>query len=429
MMEYTIAGAILVTALINIALVVAKLALYTHRYSSLSASDTPDAPDQPAVIKQLYERIGLVGKALRIGTNVCLLAQGVLFYALINAVTAFSEYREAVILLIALIGAWACQQLSGYILPRAISSAYYGAVIDKMGGCLLLYQKLLYPLVYISEKVEKKIAAVISNGKVVNLQEFGMEVQIQAINQDDIEPSPVARRIFRNALKMSSLLISDVLLPRHQVHYMDLNDSLEENLKRARESGHTRFPLCRGGMDHCIGLVHIKDLFKRPPNADTLNLVNIKRDISRLSIDEPLEGALERLLMRRMHMALVVDEFGGVAGVLTLENILEELVGDIQDEFDADESLIIPRGGGEYWVSGLAPIHDVEEVLGYDIVHDEVSTVGGLITAELGRIPKKGETFEIEAAGLSVKIEEVNERRVIAVFLKRVEREEEKSAS
>ena len=144
----------------------------------------------------------------------------------------------------------------------------------------------------------------------------------------------------------------------------------------------------------------------------------MRRSIGSLSLDEPLELAMEHLLRKRTHMALVVDEFGGVVGVITLESILEELVGDIQDEFDVEEAQILPVGKGEFWVSGLAPVHDVEEALGVDINNEEVSTIGGLITALLGRFPKPHETLKLEDPEIFIKVEEVDQRRVIAVRMR-----------
>ena len=119
------------------------------------------------------------------------------------------------------------------------------------------------------------------------------------------------------------------------------------------------------------------------------------------------------MLRAKFHMALAVDEFGGIVGVVTFESILEELVGEIQDEFDTEEeqvrALLAPD---TYRISGLTPIHDLEESLGLEIENDEVSTFGGLITGELGRIPARGDTLSI--AGMQITIDEVDERRVIA---------------
>jgi len=145
-----------------------------------------------------------------------------------------------------------------------------------------------------------------------------------------------------------------------------------------------------------------------------VDLVKVKRNVATFELETPLEAALERMLRAKFHMALAVDEFGGIVGVVTFESILEELVGEIQDEFDSEEDQIRAlRAPHTYRVSGLTPIHDLEEALGVEVENDDVSTFGGLITGELGRIPARGDTLSL--AGMRITIDEVDERRVIAV--------------
>jgi len=135
--------------------------------------------------------------------------------------------------------------------------------------------------------------------------------------------------------------------------------------------------------------------------------------VATFELETPLEEALQRMLRARFHMALVEGEFGEFVGVVTFESILEEIVGEIQDEFDRDEAQIRKlRSSGAYRITGATPIHDVSKALGVDISSDEVSTFGGLITGELGHIPKRGE--ELVIAGMRIIIDEVDERRVIA---------------
>jgi magnesium and cobalt transporter len=129
-----------------------------------------------------------------------------------------------------------------------------------------------------------------------------------------------------------------------------------------------------------------------------------------------LEEALQRMLRAKFHMALVSDQFGGVLGVITLEGILEELVGDIQDEFDSEEAPIVAlRSPGVFRISGLTPLHELEEQFNLQIDNDEVSTFGGLITAELGCIPKRGE--RLSAYGLQIEITDVDDRRIISTLV------------
>jgi magnesium and cobalt transporter len=175
-------------------------------------------------------------------------------------------------------------------------------------------------------------------------------------------------------------------------------------------------------LDECLGLIHIKDIFREEMPTAELDLMKLKRNLAVFPLETPLEEALERMLRAKFHMALAVDQFGGVVGVVTLESILEELVGEIQDEFDSEEEQIVKvRGNRRFRISGLTPIHDVEEALAIDIENDEVSTFGGLITGELGHIPERGE--ELTCHGLHIMIEEVDDRRVIAATVQ-IERAE-----
>jgi len=217
---------------------------------------------------------------------------------------------------------------------------------------------------------------------------------------------------------MRELVVADVLLPRNQVKYFDLNQPLQENLKMAKESGHTRFPLCFGDLDRCIGLIHIKDLFRFTGDLSRLDLRRLKRNMIRIDSEEPLETALTKLLSHRMHMALVIDEFRGTEGVLTLERILEQLVGEIRDEFDAEEEVLIKADleSDEAVVSGLTPLHEIEAAFEVELDTEEVSTIGGLVTSQLGRIPETGE--RIQLGSLDVEITGVDETRVVEVRIR-----------
>lgn len=259
----------------------------------------------------------------------------------------------------------------------------------------------------------------ISPGSPVGMESLDIDAQLALANKDAPDLSTVAQLIFKNAMLMRDLVVADVLLPRNQVRYFDLNQSLQVNLAMAKESGHTRFPLCFGDLDHCVGLIHIKDLFRYRGDLERLDLRKIKRNMIRLDGDEPLESALTKLLSHRMHMALVIDEFNGTEGVLTLERILEQLVGEIRDEFDADEEALIRTDleSDQVLVSGLTPLHEIETLMDCDFDNDEVSTIGGLVTSVLGRIPDKGEAIPI--ADIEVLVTEVEDTRVLQVRLMR----------
>lgn len=252
---------------------------------------------------------------------------------------------------------------------------------------------------------------------------LGLRAQLEVSGNEDPEMSTVAQLILKNTLKMRDLVVADVLLPRNQVRYFDINEPLEDNLNLAKETGHTRFPLCIGDLDHCIGLVHIKDIFRFRGPLQQLDLRKIKRSMIRIDSEEPLESALTKLLAHRMHMALVIDEFHGAEGVLTLERILEQLVGDIRDEFDADEEVLLKvnEDPAELIVSGLTPLHDINAAFQVELDTEEVSTIGGLITSYLGRIPDAGERVQIN--GLEMEVIAVEETRILEIRLRRLANE------
>src|SRR6266581_5502902 len=150
------------------------------------------------------------------------------------------------------------------------------------------------------------------------------------------EVSALGRDLLINALDLRDRVVRDIMTPRGEVVYLDLEDSFETNVEKAIKSRHTRFPLCRENLDNTLGLVHIKELvpMMRDPHPD---LMRIKRDLIPVPEMMSLEKLLSLFLTKHAHLAMVVDEFGGTVGMVTLENVLEELVGDIQDEFDAEK--------------------------------------------------------------------------------------------
>lgn len=243
------------------------------------------------------------------------------------------------------------------------------------------------------------------------------DIQILAIGREDVKVTTVTEKIASRAMELNSISVYDILLPRNQVQFFDLNENVSTNLELARKTGHTRFPLCVGDLDNCEGLIHIKDIFRLRRIQGEIDFRKISRPILRVGQDEPLDKILQVLLTKRVHMALVEDEFGGILGVLTLERILEELVGEIQDEFDKEDKMIVAVKKDYYKISGLTPLHEVEDQLGVDdLENDEVSSFGGLISHHLGRIPSNGE--QIEIGPLMITIKETDDTRVISTMVR-----------
>ena len=183
--------------------------------------------------------------------------------------------------------------------------------------------------------------------------------------------------------------------------FLDANESFAENLRRAKRSGHTRFPLSRGHLDESIGLIHIKDMIAMDGEPEP-ELAAIKRELPAVPEMMSLEKLLDIFLHNRAHLALVLDEFGGATGIVTLDNVIEELVGEIQDEFDAEMPDLERASADEFIVRGRLPLHELRTIAGIDVESAEVSTVGGYVTQLLGHLPKEGETARLGDYQLTV---------------------------
>ena len=175
------------------------------------------------------------------------------------------------------------------------------------------------------------------------------------------EVSSIGRDILVNALDMRRRVVRDIMTPRGEVVYLDIEESFDENVKKALESRHTRFPLCRGHLDDTIGLIHIKELvpMMRDPQPD---LMKIRRELIPVPEMMSLEKLLNLFLVRHVHLAIVVDEYGGTVGMVTMENVLEELVGDIQDEFDAEKAEFRKINEDEFVVDGGLGLYELRDL-------------------------------------------------------------------
>ena len=209
------------------------------------------------------------------------------------------------------------------------------------------------------------------------------------------EVSTLGRDILVNALDMRRRVVRDIMTPRGEVVSLDVEESFETNVKKALESRHTRFPLCRAHLDNTIGLIHIKELvpMMRDPHPD---LMRIRRDVLNVPEMMQLEKLLNMFLTKHAHLAVVVDEYGGTVGMVTLENVLEELVGDIQDEFDTEKAEFREINENEFTVEGAVGLYELQDMADLALESADVSTIGGYVTHLLGHLPKQGEQVQIE---------------------------------
>lgn len=240
---------------------------------------------------------------------------------------------------------------------------------------------------------------------------------IVAESEKSSDVTTTEKDILLNVLALNDRCVRDIMTPRNVVVSLDIEDDFQTNLKLAIESKHTRFPLVNGHLDETLGLIHIKDLLPllNHPDAD---LRQIKRDLLMVPEMLPIDKLLHRFRETHAHLALAVDEYGGAVGIVTFDNVMEEIVGDIQDEFDEAETaeFELIDGKNEFTTAGTFNLYELDELANIAVENDEVTTIGGYVTHLLGHLPKQGE--KVDMAGYEVTVMKADNRRITQLHFK-----------
>jgi len=248
-------------------------------------------------------------------------------------------------------------------------------------------------------------------------EELAMLVE-QSGKHDEV--TDTEREILINALELNDISVRDVMTPRSDVVALDVDAPFQVNLDLATLSQHTRFPLVKGHLDNAVGLIHIKDILTVVNEPDP-DLMRIKRPLKVVPETMALDVLLQFFLKEHAHLAMAVDEHGDPAGLVFLDNVIEELVGDIQDEFDNEEDNSFRRlNKNEFVVEGSMTLNELSDhVEALDLESGDVSTVGGYITRELGYIPETEDSLEVE--GYEAMVTGTDGRRVQQVHFRKLE--------
>ena len=226
-----------------------------------------------------------------------------------------------------------------------------------------------------------------------------------------------ALAIIEGALQVSDMQVRDVMIPRAQIDVVNIEDSVEEITRFVITAAHSRFPVIGDNKDDVIGILLAKDLL-RVFAGEAFNLREMLRPAVFVPESKRLNVLLRDFRVSRNHMAIVVDEYGGVAGLVTIEDVLEQIVGDIDDEHDEaeDESkLIAAQADGQFAVDALTPISDFNQRFGADFDDDEYDTIGGLVTAAIGHLPEAGE--ELALGRFVFRVARADARRLLALHV------------
>jgi magnesium and cobalt transporter len=226
-----------------------------------------------------------------------------------------------------------------------------------------------------------------------------------------------ALSMIEGVLQVSELQARDIMVPRAQMDVIDVNDPVDQIVARAIETAHSRFPVIGENKDDIIGILLAKDLLRYYAGEEEFNVREMLRPAVFVPEAKRLNVLLREFRASRNHMAIVIDEYGGVSGLVTIEDVLEQIVGDIEDEYDFDEASdnILPEPGGRYRVKALTQIADFNAAFGSQFPDEAADTIGGFLIAHLGRLPKRGESVLIE--GLRFQVLRADSRRVYTLLV------------
>lgn len=224
------------------------------------------------------------------------------------------------------------------------------------------------------------------------------------------------RRMLHGVFELSQIRVRDIKIPRTEVVGMEVSTPFAEVLQIAQQASHSRFPVYEQSLDQVVGVIHSKDILSCVHRPEGFSLCDLSRAPYFVPGSQRISELLQTMRRERMHLAVVVDEYGGVEGIVTLEDIVEEIVGDIQDEYDADETLFRELSPGRFLIGGSAALRDVNQRFSLQLSEEHATTLAGFLLHCLGTIPARGESCEAQGAIFTVR--RVVDKRIEAIELK-----------
>jgi CBS domain containing-hemolysin-like protein len=292
--------------------------------------------------------------------------------------------------------------------------------IDKTLGTALwsahllrAFYVLMFPVIWLLNRTTNAVLRVVgikpaSDTEMVHSQE---ELRLILAHSEKAGIlSEENREIIEGVFQFSKRTARQIMVPRTDVSVLSTLKSIEDNLEIIRTTRHTRYPLCDGTLDQTIGLIHVKDLFLAQLRGPGRTMMELKRDVLFVPENSTVEALLSQFIEHKTHMAIVLDEYGGASGIVSLENITEELFGQIQDEFDRERPEIEPLGNGRYRVRGDYLIEDLADRLKVDVGEPAEETIGGYVAARLGREVVPGDRTQL--GDLSIEVLDAERFRV-----------------
>ena len=305
-------------------------------------------------------------------------------------------------------------------MARSIGYGLGSRAFDALRDFVRATTLLLRPVVALGAALERSLQRVLPAASGAAEEESSAE-RFREVIAAEAEVSSAEEALLHGVFSLGDTEVREIMIPRVDIVGIAATTPWSEVLDRVRSSEHARFPVYDETLDNIIGVLYAKDLLgavvaEEEPEGGWLRLV---RGAVFIPTTKTIDAQLRDFKSSRTHIAIVSDEYGGTAGLITIEDVLEEIVGEIRDEYDVEEPDVEREGAARFWVAGRVPADELIEMLGVDFGVEDVATVGGLVYALFGRVPRSGES--ITRSGVRLVVERVRRRRIERVYFERLQ--------
>ena len=359
---------------------------------------------------------------------VCIMSIGLILYKICQFILI--EYKitnyilEDIVFILILLGASVLEAIIGFYIPRGLSIKNPKKILLRNSIFLTIIYAFIRPFSVIIDFISYKICRIFRGDDFDILQENSSKQDSFSVITKDNENYKYGiykKGFVDNIFSFEEKQIREVLVPRTDMICINLDDDEDYIFNLIREEGYTRYPVCGKDKDDLLGFIHIRDLYNQKLIENKIDLTKILRKITYVSESELTSRVLEKLRKDRVQMAVVVDEYGGTSGIITVEDILEEIVGEIQDEFDENEELDIDKlDDGSYIVQGTATITEINKELGIEIEKNGFDSIGGWMFFMLGMDIKVDQS--VNFSGYKFKVLELDKFRVVSVKIDKIDK-------
>jgi CBS domain containing-hemolysin-like protein len=346
---------------------------------------------------------------IRVLIGICTVLAG----ALIARLSDVHDVRALAIFIVALVAfVIVCEHLLPMLIVRAGPEEVLDVLLPAFHPLANAIRPLTRTLIGISNSRGEREAPA-ANGTEASAQ---TPVAAETPAEEGVISEEQSRELLQSIVDFTETVVREVMTPRPDIVAIRADASLQQLRELFREEQYSRIPVYRDNLDNVTGIVYVKDLVALPPGAEP-PLTTLMRPPYLVPESKRVSDLLKEMQIRQVQMAIVVDEYGGTAGLATVEDLLEEIVGEIRDEYDVEAETVVDEGSGTFVFSGKVSVDEVGERLGVEIEREGFETLGGYLLSHLGRMPYVGETFEV--GDLAVEVLEVERRRITKVRLRR----------